>query len=251
MWQTLAEMGVIESDRRTWDRPLSKMNRVARHPCFAEIASPRLCSAIDQLIGIGRWSVPASWGACLVTFPELRGGSWVPIEDGWHHDSWPNITNSGVQVLCVLATLPPTCGGTVFVAGSHRLLSQFFSKLSGEEQQLPMAILRPRFMASHPWLNRLGCKRPETDPVLRCRDLMGKSEFVQEGIELQVIETTGNPGDIILVHPLVLHATSYNRGSVPRLMRAKNLGMGPSTASGTVLPLNLIERAVVGFGGRQ
>jgi ectoine hydroxylase-related dioxygenase (phytanoyl-CoA dioxygenase family) len=37
-----------------------------------------------------------------------------------------------------------------------------------------------------------------------------------EGAELRVVEMTGDPGDVFLVHPLVLHAASTNCSDVPR-----------------------------------
>jgi ectoine hydroxylase-related dioxygenase (phytanoyl-CoA dioxygenase family) len=46
---------------------------------------------------------------------------------------------------------------------------------------------------------------------------MERSEASND-IELRVIEMTGEPGDVLLAHPRLLHAGAKNCTSVPRLM---------------------------------
>jgi hypothetical protein len=38
------------------------------------------------------------------------------------------------------------------------------------------------------------------------------------GISLQVVENTGAAGDVILLHPLVLHVATPNKGNAPRFL---------------------------------
>ncbi len=38
------------------------------------------------------------------------------------------------------------------------------------------------------------------------------------GVELRVVEMTGEPGDVYLVHPLILHAPATNCLAVPRIV---------------------------------
>ena len=38
------------------------------------------------------------------------------------------------------------------------------------------------------------------------------------GIPVQAVEFTGRPGDMILMHPCILHAASPNRGDRPRIV---------------------------------
>jgi hypothetical protein len=48
---------------------------------------------------------------------------------------------------------------------------------------------------------------------------------------VRVAELTGQPGDVVLTHPWVLHSWSYNTGSYPRMMLTKNLyrrGLAPA-----------------------
>jgi hypothetical protein len=39
-----------------------------------------------------------------------------------------------------------------------------------------------------------------------------------DGIPLQVVENTGTAGDVILLHPLVLHVATSNNGRTPRFL---------------------------------
>ena len=39
-----------------------------------------------------------------------------------------------------------------------------------------------------------------------------------DGIPLQVVEATGDAGDVILVHPLVMHVAAPNTAAEPRFM---------------------------------
>lgn len=41
-----------------------------------------------------------------------------------------------------------------------------------------------------------------------------------DGAELRVVEMTGEPGDVFLAHPLILHAPATNCTTVPRMALA-------------------------------
>jgi hypothetical protein len=43
------------------------------------------------------------------------------------------------------------------------------------------------------------------------------------GITMRVTELTGQPGDVVLTHPWVLHCHAPNTGGYPRMMMTKNL----------------------------
>ena len=38
------------------------------------------------------------------------------------------------------------------------------------------------------------------------------------GIPVQAVEFTGDPGDVIFMHPWIIHAASPNRGDRPRIV---------------------------------
>ena len=47
------------------------------------------------------------------------------------------------------------------------------------------------------------------------------AETLVEGIPLRVVELTGEPGDMVFCHPVMVHSVAPNRGVGPRFMRIK------------------------------
>ena len=79
-------------------------------------------------------------------------------------------------------------------------------------------VSRDRFSRSHPWLAALTGKAPS--PPDRIAAFM-RAETDVDGIPARVVELTGEPGDVALCHPAILHAVAPNRGARPRFMRIK------------------------------
>jgi hypothetical protein len=46
-------------------------------------------------------------------------------------------------------------------------------------------------------------------------------ETVVDGVPLRVVELTGEPGDMVFCHPVMVHCVAPNRGARPRFMRIK------------------------------
>ena len=46
-------------------------------------------------------------------------------------------------------------------------------------------------------------------------------ETMVEDVALRVVELTGEPGDMVFCHPLMVHCVAPNRGDRPRFMRIK------------------------------
>jgi ectoine hydroxylase-related dioxygenase (phytanoyl-CoA dioxygenase family) len=46
-------------------------------------------------------------------------------------------------------------------------------------------------------------------------------ETIVEGVPLRVVELTGEPGDMVFCHPVMVHCRTQNRGARPRFMRIK------------------------------
>jgi hypothetical protein len=57
-------------------------------------------------------------------------------------------------------------------------------------------------------------------PADRTAAFMDK-ETVVEGVPLQVVELTGEPGDMVFCHPVMVHCVGPNRDEWPRFMRIK------------------------------
>ena len=46
-------------------------------------------------------------------------------------------------------------------------------------------------------------------------------ETIVDGMPLRVVELTGEPGDMVVCHPVMVHCVAPNRDTRPRFMRIK------------------------------
>ncbi|MGH3880461.1 MAG: phytanoyl-CoA dioxygenase family protein, partial [Actinophytocola sp.] len=141
--------------------------------------TPAVRHAIDELAGAGQ---PFSWGDPLVTFP--TAGEWRVPTTGWHID-FPARSNLRLKWLGYLEPVRPRGGGTVVLAGSHRLVAEVLAE------------------------------RDPADPG-RSADLRD-AVLARTGAD-DVVELTGEPGDVVFMHPHVFHAPAPNHTDEPRLM---------------------------------
>ena len=107
----------------------------------------------------------------------------------------------------------PRVVGLSILSGSHRLLHRWFTdnpSPSGARSADKRASLQ-----RHPYIRDL---HAETDPKARTERFFGREEVV-DGIPLQVLENTASAGEVILMHPLLLHAApTVNAGRWPRFL---------------------------------
>lgn len=181
---------------------------------FEQIGSPAVCAALDELLGRENWQRPERWGSLLVTFPQSRG-PWDVPHQSWHLDfpaSRPMDALFAVRIFTCLATLRPGGGGTLFVAGSHLLVRDLLQK-DGREQ-LRSAVARRGLIRSCPWVKELCSLDEKIDRIERF--MKATSAFGE--IELRVVEMTGEPGGVIMTHPLLLHAAATNCAEMPRIV---------------------------------
>lgn len=226
VWDALARRyGIARGAPTTWtvEEP-RHLQALRRAHAFDAIASPALLAAIDEILGVGEWQRPKQWAEALVTFP--RGGGWDVPHQRWHFD-WPVCGTmqplAGLKVLAFLAPVAPGCGGTLVLAGSHRLVERL---TSSDTRPRPGRVLRTALFTSHPWLRELGSRPSGADRVARL--LQGT---VIDGVQAHVAELTGAAGDVVLLHPWLLHAAAPNCGSSPRVMAGQNV----QTARGLAL----------------
>jgi len=139
----------------------------------------------------------------LFTLP--NADSWEVPHNVWHLDvpRLPDCGIPGVQIFTFLETVAPTGGGTLVVAGSHRLLN-------GNERISSKNVKR----------------RLKDEPYFRdlmSADTPNRQRFIDEvghcgDVELQVVEMHGEPGDVYFVDLRVLHTPAPNATPVPRIM---------------------------------
>ncbi len=219
LWTALGRRhGVQADDRATWEVPLrTGLQPLRTHAVFRPIGGPALCGALDDLIGEGRWEVPRHWGQFLVSFP-ASDGEMARSRPMWHTDfpcSMPADRVAGALVLSFLGEVPARTGGTLVLAGSPGLVAGFLRehpRLTGAR----MKVARRQLMATHPGLASLGT-------------LAGPG-WADEAVsanaasrDLEVVELSGEPGDVVIGHPWLLHSPSPNRGDRPRFMRVQRI----------------------------
>lgn len=212
LWAELARKHDISRDRPgTWavaePRGLGALRRAG---AFDGLATPAVVAAIDALLGRADWPQPFSWGDPLVTFP--TPGVWdVPLS-GWHIDV-PARGALLLKWLGYLAPVEPGGGGTVVLAGSHRLVASFLRQ-AGEAEPGRSPTVRDAVFSAHPWLAAI--RRPGV-PAERIARFVEQGVRVS-GVPVRVVELAGQPGDVVFMHPHLLHCPSPNHGTAPRLM---------------------------------
>ena len=139
----------------------------------------------------------------LFTLP--NAASWTVPHNIWHLDlpRLPDRGIPGVQLFTFLDTVVPGGGGTLVVAGSHRLLN--------ESKRISSKQLKKRL------------KREPYFRDLMSKDVVDRHRFIREcsrvgDVELQVVEMHGKPGDVFLMDLRVLHTLAPNAARVPRIM---------------------------------
>jgi len=111
-----------------------------------------------------------------------------------------------VQLFTFLDTVEPRGGGTLLVAGSHRLLNE--GRFIRSRELKPLLIGKAFF-------RELYSKRPVS--VQERAHLLGMVGAVGD-VALEVMELTGAPGDVYLTDLRVLHTGAPNTAEHPRVM---------------------------------
>ena len=106
----------------------------------------------------------------------------------------------------------PRAGGTLIVSGSHRLVHKYFK----DDPPPPGARGADyrKLLQGHPYVRDLHTEGDAGERVARFVD----SAEEHDGIPLQIVENTGAAGDVILLHPLVLHVAASNTSNAPRFL---------------------------------
>ncbi len=223
-WRALAAIGIRRDDPSTWtkERP-EHLQYLKKEPVFGAVATARTIEAIDTVLQGQPWSRPANWGAFFLVFP-TPGREWTVPHTGWHCDADYRSRLSpalGVKVHAVFGDVEARGGGMNIVSGSHRLVHRWFrdnpAPATARQAQLRKSLLR------HPYLRALCCAGDARDRVAT----FAEQVTVVDGVPLQVVEITANAGDVVLMHPLLLHAPpAAHLGSQPRLLLNKDLTVG-------------------------
>lgn len=213
VWETLAQDGIEAGRPATWtvERP-SNLQRLRRHVAFRWRPTEALQHAIASIVGT-KFEEPADWGSAFIAFPTQK--PWEVPHKGWHIDAnyrSPLFPARGVKTLALIGNVEARGGGTLVLSGSHRLVHRWFQRhpappaaRSAELRQL---------LRLHPYIDALFSVGKAEERIGRFMSCPQDDE----GVPLQVVELTGRPGDVILMHPLLMHTTAPNNSPEPRLM---------------------------------
>ena len=221
-WRPLADSVRAALDRAGWrtengstgsETNLSAVRkqvaRAFRRGRLDGIYTDDLCTCARQLLTGD--AVERSAALLLLTMPghSVAGPAttgWTVPRSMWHTDA-PRVTGPGVPGIIALAFLDTVSaggGGTLVVAGSHRLLDA------------PGRALRSRDF-------KRTLRKRSYFKVLLGPDDAERSRFLEQshcvdGVTVRLVELTGEPGDVVLADARILHAPAPNVCAKPRLM---------------------------------
>jgi ectoine hydroxylase-related dioxygenase (phytanoyl-CoA dioxygenase family) len=211
LWSALTRKhGIRHNDPQTWTvlRPTG-ISRLIPPTAFAAMASPTVCSVLDALLG-SDWTRPARWGVTLMSFPE-HTHTWDVPHEQWHLDSPAAAEGANLaRVFVLLAPMEAQGGNTLVVTGSHHLFQRLAAKAG---RPLPSAEANRLLRAQQPWFASLSSSHDTTDRI----DRFMRNATSVDGVDVRVVEMTGEPGDVYFMHPFLLHAPSPNVRTTPRL----------------------------------
>jgi hypothetical protein len=208
--------GWEHDDPTTWpatpERPFS-WKRLRGRPVFAPlVGNEATTGALTEIFGESGYQPPIPAAQILMTMPSP--GPWV-LPSAWHMDAgfdqptWPV---PAVKLFAFFDDVEPQGGGTMLLAGSHRVVDGYRATLPPDTGA--GTVNWGRFMRHDPWLAELmrGDSRPDHG-----RGLVGTTGVV-DGIDVEVIELTGAPGDVVITHLHVFHSAAPNVSDRPRQM---------------------------------
>ncbi len=174
-----------------------------RNPVVAALCTAELQDVAEQLLDRRPLATLVVRPQLLFTPPNAE--EWELPHKMWHMDV-PRLGElgcSGVQIFTFIEPVAPDAGGTVVAAGSHHYINDRGKVRSKEVKKA---------LQSHPWFKRL------MKPDGRDRRHFLEEPFRDGEVELQVVELTGEPGDVWLMDLRVLHSLTPNTSDRPRLM---------------------------------
>jgi hypothetical protein len=178
-----------------------------KHPDIkALLDEPALVAIVGELLG-GCPFERALWRRPQVLFTLPNSDTWT-VPTHWHADV-PRLASGrspGVQLFTFLDTVRPRGGGTLVVAGSHRLLR--------EGRVVKVKEMRSLLCREAFFRDLYSRSQPNFEDRVR---LLGKTAAVND-VALEVVELIGAPGDAYLMDLRVLHTGAPNATEHPRIM---------------------------------
>jgi len=205
VYARLAKAGLRQNDVWAASMPWSEMKEALlgsnRSATFARLLTPEVLGAAAELAGE---AVQATAPPLQLLFTPPGAGAWEVPYNVWHLDvpRLGDLGAPGVQVFTFVHEVAAHGGGTLVVAGSHRLLN--------DDGVIRSKTVKQR-LKRHPFFRDLMDKRAaDRARFMECGEA--------GGVPVQVVELTGSPGDVYFTDLRMLHSLGPNTSPVPRLM---------------------------------
>ncbi len=215
VWQFLEKRdGMLPDDPTSWrGKELATIKGLANGKTFDAMLADDVLTAVRELVmGQSAARRAGTSRQLLVTFP--NADQWVVPHRNWHYDLQALPAGSGpppgVQVFAFLNAVRLRGGGTVIIAGSHRLLNDL-------SQSISPSVMKKRLP-----------RRSDYFRALFNPDDSDRQHFMTESAQIgevavQVVEMTGEPGDVVLMDMRLLHTQAPNALDTPRMMLTERL----------------------------
>lgn len=213
-------LGYDQNDKATWEQARIHMPTLQSAP--VQEFSPQAWGAICELLGgEDRIKTPATWGDGFIVNlgTENHKDEWEsPSEQktGWHKDGdffrhFLDSPEQGLLTIILWSDVLPSGGSTYVACDSVAPLARYLAAR-------PEGVLPNDF--------------PFADLAAQCRDK---------------IEATGQAGDVYLLHPYLLHASSLNKLRLARLITNPPVHLREPMQFNRANPddFSLVEKAVL------
>lgn len=187
------DIGADPDDPSSWTKPVVWLGGYHDQPFRDAANSPKMVSALDQLIGPGRWAPLGGLGTFPVRFPTDQDTG----DTGWHIDaSFPSDDDPNDFLTW-----------RVNIHSKGRSLLALFLFTDVGESDAPTRIRA----GSHIDIARL--LAPAGDEGVAIKDI----DYSRTADRPEIL-ATGKAGTVYLCHPFLVHAAQINKGSRPRIM---------------------------------
>jgi ectoine hydroxylase-related dioxygenase (phytanoyl-CoA dioxygenase family) len=201
LWHEDSWIGL--DDETQGHKPKQALKDIGKSQVFKSLLTPEVLDVAQQLVGgeaIRLW-MPLT----QLLFTPPNATEWVVPYSSWHLDvpRLGPLGAPGVQMFTFVDTVAPGGGGTLIVAGSHRLLND-------------MGVIRSQELKKR--LKQYAYFRDLMDKRVPDRSrFMTETHYIDD-VPLQVTELTGAPGDVFFTDLRLLHTIAWNASPKPRLM---------------------------------
>jgi len=206
--------GIDPNAPETWKTGHTQIEEVITEGPVAKMFTERYRQSVNRLAGQDRWHTKIGFGWVILRLPD--GDEWYPPISGWHVDGIDfqhHVTSpeQGLVGIEMLSDIQPGGGGTAVRVGSHKFISRLLSR-----------------------------SEPHGISYLELR------KICDAATDFPVEEITGEAGDLLWMHPHLIHARSPNTQKTIRVAANRCIALhAPMVIEGrTEEEYSLVERAI-------